>query len=498
MNQFIKQNLFIVVMIGVTLVILLFAIVPMMDFGQARAQAKGMSDLSGRLANASAPGRYESPEWIHRSKGGIDEIKSIQEQVIETALKFGYRRPLMIDGKLIFPPTEDSFAFAKPYKDQLEEFAAKVLAGGTLPTSAEVDKRVKEAAEQFRLVNQPEPKDLERIERARLVSERARAIRIWVSKDSLEDYIGSAIYSTGVRAMTPEEIWRALLSWWVQKDIVEAIAAVNQLPRLRLDEAGQPVPVTPTCVLDSPIKELCWVKVTPEYYGLKSTAGATPKPSLTGQVTNDRYDVLHYEFQVVMDASMDLQLDNALSTQNFHTRLAAKYQSLDKRLGVRDTAADVADYGDDNVVLATFRYEAIFMKSPQSWRGKPEDAQRKRIAFLRAGDNARLVLQVNRVRPNSPPAVELSYADLTANPKRLAETLQLAQLKLEANGDVARMQQLLANDKDARFAAIRPLASDAARLRSVTEGELRFIVLYEDLMPEKVRATLPGLGPSGR
>jgi hypothetical protein len=237
-------------------------------------------------------------------------------------------------------------------------------------------------------------------------------------------------------------------------------------------------------VAQAPIKELVWVQVDKDYYrGPTTSAGSANAGStdLTGHVQCGKYDVLHYAFQVVMDPAYLPRLIGRLSSKNFHTALTLRCEPLSKRgtgrpgvtggSAVSGLAAGLPEYGADFVMVVTLQCEVVFMKSPQSWRDastprKVQEAHEKRLAFFRkrdandsAKDNANMVLKVVQVLPNGETQDVLTYEQLAADRGLLAAYLE----------------------KD--------------------DPNLRFIALYEDLMPREIRDAQPPVGgqnPTGR
>ncbi|MDD4889327.1 MAG: hypothetical protein PHU85_05305 [Phycisphaerae bacterium] len=461
MKQFIKQNTFIVATVGVTLLAGLIYIFPMVKFSQATENAAQMSRLSDQLRGATS--HYESPDWIKQSEVGIERIRAIQEQVIEASLKFGTRAPLLVKGNLIFPAPEQAprFEFASAYLESLAAFRTK-LGADTLPTQAEVDKAVADEKDRLTKQHAEIPKDLAAGVRAALVSKRAGKIRLWAGEAAFDDYVAKNMANTVTVRMTNEQLWEALLNYWVQKDIVDAIAALNSQPTGMIGGKAAPAP---SCVLESPVKELVRISVDRLYYP-QTGSGTALTPTVTGHVTDANYDVLHYRFVVVIDSRRIAELVDQLSSRNFHTLLSLKYETLDKKPPMAAVApgegkTEMVDYGNGNVILATLSCEAIFMKSPRSWRDNPEQGRKKRAAFLSRndkenGDNRKLVLEVHRVAPDGSVQVELAQKDIAANQPKLDELLKKA-----------------LDGKD---------------------PSLRFIALYEDLMPDTVRTRSPGLG----
>lgn len=139
------------------------------------------------------------------------------------------------------------------------------------------------------------------------------------------------------------EYWLAQVSQWVQQDVVRAIAQTNE-------EASRLIAGQEVGVANSAVKHLVRTKVFGYLVKRSAVAGAAggpggggpamgdmsgasgsgsyiaitgqtsaEAPQLTGRTTNKLYDVVHYEFTVVMSAKQIQRLYRALESVNYHT-----------------------------------------------------------------------------------------------------------------------------------------------------------------------------------
>ncbi len=136
-----------------------------------------------------------------------------------------------------------------------------------------------------------------------------------------------------------DAIWRAQVSLWVTQDILEAIRRTNAKVVEGLEN--------PT-VIDSAVKRLIGIHVAG--YATEEYA-----ERVTGRISSPEYDVLTYNFEVIMPLRYIELLQRELMSLNYHTIL-----------NVSTAAAYVApnggfEYGPDSVVTATIDGELLLL-----------------------------------------------------------------------------------------------------------------------------------------
>ena len=221
-----------------------------------------------------------------------------------------------------------------------------------------------------------------------------------------------------------DEMWMALISWWLQQDLVAAILETNQTA----GGAGTQ-PAIPT-IAEARIKRLVKVELYP-YVGatlMPATLGVpTPMPGvgpggplqpleegLTKRVCNTEYDVVTYTVQLVMKSSEVAVFQRNLQKRNFYTVLSVGMTAVatgDSNGALMNQAAPSGGmnsgvstggtpsteppapeqnyyYGPDPVMMVTLKIEAIFFTNwerdlmPVEMLGKlqigwrPEDSAR--------------------------------------------------------------------------------------------------------------------------
>jgi hypothetical protein len=213
-------------------------------------------------------------------------------------------------------------------------------------------------------------------------------------------------------------LWEDQVRLWIIEDVLAAIQATNkQGLEERRRQAGAKLPAN---VLTSPIKRLVWVGSTGEFYtglieneaawdmgrdperrpdrdfGDQTLTTVTPEANtITGDVSNKEYDVVHYRFTVVMEPRFAGQLQRNLVQRNYHSllgftaRKASNNLTLEER-GRRDydsyrpgattgepdqpkQRSDVHYYGAKPVMEITFHGQLRLLTE---WvRGKPAGEQ---------------------------------------------------------------------------------------------------------------------------
>ncbi len=212
---------------------------------------------------------------------------------------------------------------------------------------------------------------------------------IWAKSQQGSVYAGERslhmqLVPTESRSDYPDDaLWMAQVGLWVQKDIV---AAINQTNR----EAQQEAPVQEAKgVPSSAIKRLVSTHV--RGYVVNSAGGDQPgrreglspagaalmyvdawsssagsPPSLTGRACSKLYDVVHYDFTVVLPARYLRRLYRNLRLQNFHTVLDVRVspptgESESEILRSSAKGQEWYYYGTDPVVQATITGELLLL-----------------------------------------------------------------------------------------------------------------------------------------
>ncbi|MCP4594767.1 MAG: hypothetical protein GY842_28885 [bacterium] len=200
---------------------------------------------------------------------------------------------------------------------------------------------------------------------ARAALVKARGMYCYADSSAL--HVIDEMYSGGLQ-LSPEVLWDAQRTLWVQSDVVAALRRINERAVRRLQEAG----VTPWVGV-LPIKDLFSIRVSD--YVMEDSDGAaparasgdgpaqppgTPAESFTGYFGNDLYDVLHFTVKLAVDQRYVPAIVDEIGKlgddrYRFYTPLRVAYQAVPANLDMTDKI-----YGEDPVVRVVIDYEAYY------------------------------------------------------------------------------------------------------------------------------------------
>ncbi len=156
-----------------------------------------------------------------------------------------------------------------------------------------------------------------------------------------------------------DSLWLAQVGLWVQQDIVAAINLTNR--QVRQTASGRH-----SGVAASAVKRLMDIDIRGyvlrgdgdgaaalQYLDLGESKTSKPVPQLTGRACNKLYDVIHYDFTVVVPMRHLLMLQKNLMMQNYHTILANSI--------TRPAQSDIHYYGTDSVMEVTIVGEMLML-----------------------------------------------------------------------------------------------------------------------------------------
>ena len=168
-----------------------------------------------------------------------------------------------------------------------------------------------------------------------------------------------------VDAALPEDVWRAQIGYWIQKDVVDAIAAINDEAAAEAEKKGETA-----WVGIMPVKDVISIRVGQEYIlsGGELVAGAAPggydealppdsdASAFTLSASNDLYEVRQFTVKLVMDQRDIPRLIDRLCDRTFHTLLRVAYEAVPPN---KDMKGKV--YGSEPVVSVVLDFETVFL-----------------------------------------------------------------------------------------------------------------------------------------
>lgn len=176
----------------------------------------------------------------------------------------------------------------------------------------------------------------------------------------------SEMVSTGtVDAPEIDAVWRAQIGYWVQKEVVDAIVAVNQEAAAKARERGED-----RWIGNMPVKDVISIRMSEDYVVAEAGefAGApaggyaeampptTGETVFTGSVSGERYEVLQFTVKLVMDQRDIPQLIDKITTNSFHVLLRAAYKVVPPNV---DMVGKI--YGSEPNVNVVMDFESIML-----------------------------------------------------------------------------------------------------------------------------------------
>ncbi|MGE0480478.1 MAG: hypothetical protein AB7Q17_08395 [Phycisphaerae bacterium] len=181
---------------------------------------------------------------------------------------------------------------------------------------------------------------------------KARSIRVYANEASF--HISPIV--EGPAAPDVESMWAAQVSYWVQQDIVEAIAKLNAAAAEKLGDAD-------VYVEHVPVKRIDRLRVL----GYVTKEGFLPFPamndagqstevrqSFTGRTSDEQFDVVRLTLTVVVDQRDLLKLIDQIGKQNFYHCTHVDYSTVAPEPGYM--------YGTAPVVRATLDFEGYLAR----------------------------------------------------------------------------------------------------------------------------------------
>lgn len=358
-------------------------------------------------------GRFPNEEVIKEGERATEAMKGQSERMIGEVTKLNIHQPLEPNA---LPESDGNahFNFIDLYLQRLGVELPAALKATTPPTADDLMAKAQEVYD-AKYVDQIVPsgtggkdnkdvvdrqfahemKDLPETERRRA----ARDGKIYLSAEGLPaspDIIPGQV-------PRPEEIWYAQTVLWIQEDLVKSIANANA------DALN---------VMDAPIKHLMAMTIAfgPEMYvragGATAAAagaeGATAtiatdengapavwSASPTGRVSNDLYDVIHFDLALRVDARKVPQVIAALERSQLLTVLKTSVAAIDAAAEKRQWGYV---YGNEPVVTLLLQCEVLFLRK---WTLDTDNE----------GKNALMPIDVQRAIGAAPPAPEATPAE---------------------------------------------------------------------------------------
>lgn len=326
----------------------------------------------------------QNPDTIEAEQARGKEFADKYAATVQAAEQINARAPMLPE---VFPepPAGQSalaYRFRELYERQLFELP-KLLRAGAPPSDLEVqeeEERMREKAEKIILEGGDPPSYVAQVStrqgtrdqldikidpdaaKLRAAIRKARSIRIYgeLAGDRSSFHVSPIV---GIpEPPSPADMWFAQVSYWVQQDVVQAIAALNE-------DAARALPEDEAYVANMPVKRLIGIQV----HGYATDKGLVPftrsgqtgevqteslTPSFSGRVSDPQFDVIRFGLTVIVDQRDVLKLVDRITRTNFYQVISIGTQSLP----AEDSAASAYFYGDAPVVRATLQFEGYLAR----------------------------------------------------------------------------------------------------------------------------------------
>lgn len=176
----------------------------------------------------------------------------------------------------------------------------------------------------------------------------------------------ATMHETGtIDAPSLEHTWRAQLGYWIQKDVVDAIIAVNgEAAEKALGRNEE------RWVGIMPVKDIISIRVCQDYVPAEGEAYAgvkpggsdpalppcTPKTVFTHSGQSPSYEVLQFTLKLIMDQRDIPRLIERISANGAHTLLRVAYKAVPPNKEMTDKI-----YGSEPVVNVVMDFETIML-----------------------------------------------------------------------------------------------------------------------------------------
>lgn len=420
---FIRQNMFLIVLAGITLVLVAGLVVVNSGVaGDIDEQTKARQDVAAALGQLKTQTQAPRKDIVNQAtitelKGHVQAVKDLSAKITKESEAWNKRYYLVYKfpvgdqaDKLepAFPLNEDILAknttsgIAKQYVTELNGLIAK-LSPTWVPDEATIKASIKDAEDRIR-GNMPVEGDAaaETIKHPVPVppagkagdDTSAQATREGTSLAVVKMGDNSLVYvnkETPVQQVitrelqTPHsELWEAQLQLWVLGDIVAAIDQTNQ--QALSGQGG--ADIKRIAVSNAAIKQLVRLQVEPRYalgdateagssysggmpavgggYGAPRVAGSGVETSIKGdqcltrRVTTKDYDVKRYTITLVMATRYLKDFERYLMQRNYHTILAINIDKIESGTAL---GADISkfSFGSEPVAIVTISGELLLL-----------------------------------------------------------------------------------------------------------------------------------------
>lgn len=389
--DFVKRQMFFILcaigaLAGIALMVTGLGAMP--KVGKALAETKATYEGLAKL-------QPMNESFIEAEKKRIEALSKNRDVVFSQAMQLQNYSPLL-EG--VFPDgnTDKRVEFRDKYEAAMKALLASMNAGDVAGSREETfwEEKIK-SEEHRRLMAQKDPSvvappplgekstpagvitadGVRDSKESRASIARAQQIRIYAidpSDAKPPDRVSSLDFhppmkkKESLEAPAIDDCWWAQVGYWIQKDVVDAIASLNgEVANALLDKGEDP------WVGVMPIKCLVSVRVQDGYLGgeLDATASegepggfteakplGNPEKTITGTSSTESYEAIQFTVKLVADQRQILRFVEKLCSNRFHTCLRISYKAVPPNKQMRGRV-----FGSQPVVNAVLDFETVFI-----------------------------------------------------------------------------------------------------------------------------------------
>lgn len=391
---FLKRNVFYIVCGVAAAGSIALGVLGMTSMGKVTERMDSIRTLHGQFAGQSR--RPSNPEVIEAQQKRVETIQRQFAELMEKARALNHYEPMKApEGEHFFPTATDNGRrrFAEIYNEQFTELLERLRSGS--PPTPEMIKAVEEEMREEQQFasgfgddkgkgEESKPDETEKAEpptrpsglitdaaarksaAVRASIRRAREIFCYAGMDAFQ--VEREVFE-GL-SPRPNDMWRAQLTLWIQQDVVQALARVNDAAAAELRTRDQ----TPWVGV-LPVKEVVSIRVS-DYLPL----GQPTAPSrevrdddpvepygsadvvFTKTKSTDLYEVVQFAVKLVVDSRDLPRIIDEICRDRFHTLLAVQYEY--ERAEFENLKMEGKIYGPEPVIKVVLDFESVFFGEP--------------------------------------------------------------------------------------------------------------------------------------
>jgi hypothetical protein len=357
--QFIRNNLFYVILGGLTTVIVVAELVYPLLSGVDEKVAK-RTKLSGELeaARNALNTRQVNEEKLKAMTARGTAVTEASKGDEEASLQFNRRNfeVLQIPLGQLKPAFPISIAEYAKWNGRLEfttkycEVVASLLKQPRLRAVEPPDVKDVDAAIATLTSPGAKPDVIKKLARQQVMLE-------WTKKGAL--YVGDKVldrvFTEPTNTAPDEKLWEAQVNLWATEEVLRAIITTNEEVAAEREKnlgGGAEGGIT-----DSAVRHLLRIKVEGQFAAPRSVGAVGEAPTITRRYSTARYAVQNYDFTVIMPTRHVERLLRTLMLQNFH---AVHRVNLSK---VSLTDESLFYYGPEEVMQVDVAGELLLLRS---------------------------------------------------------------------------------------------------------------------------------------